>query len=77
MTVEILTPDQVIFQGEADHVQLPGIDGSFGVLKNHAPIISTLQKGTVKVSLNGKDQDFELNGGVVEVINNRVIVLGE
>jgi F-type H+-transporting ATPase subunit epsilon len=77
MKIEILSPDRMIFQGEADAVQLPGLDGSLGVLKNHAPLISALTKGQVKVTTGGQDSFYDINGGVVEVFKNRVIVLSE
>ena len=77
MNVEILTPDTLIYSGPADAIQLPGSDGSFGVLDNHAPIVASLKKGEVKIKINGQEQRFPINGGVVEVLNNRVIVLGE
>lgn len=78
MKIEILTPDQTIFTGEAALVQLPGIDGSFEILKNHAPLISALGPGQIKVQdQNKKDQFFEIKGGVVEVLKNKVLVLAE
>lgn len=77
MRVEILSPDKLIYEGEAESLQLPGKDGSFGILNNHAPIIATLKSGSVKITSNGSVQSFEINGGVVEVVNNRVIILGE
>ncbi|MEX2596502.1 MAG: ATP synthase F1 subunit epsilon [Salibacteraceae bacterium] len=77
MKLEILSPDKRIYSGDADALQLPGKDGLFGILKNHAPMISSLKKGMVKVSVNGKDELFEINGGVVEVQSNKVIVLAE
>ncbi len=77
MTVEIVTPDKKVFEGDADGVQLPGTVGSFEVLKNHAPIISTLEAGKVRVR-SGKDtQFFQISGGLVEVMDNKVIVLAE
>jgi len=77
MQVEIVTPDKKVYEGEADGVQLPGSLGSFEVLKNHAPIISSLNKGKVRVR-SGKDtQFFEISGGIVEVLHNNVIVLAE
>lgn len=77
MELEIVTPDKTIFKGEADLVQLPGIDGSFEILNNHAPIISVLKQGIVKIK-KGKTEDFyEVKGGVVEVLNNKVLVLAE
>lgn len=78
MQLEIVTPDQKIFEGKVRHVQLPGKEGLFGILDNHAPIVSTLVKGRIKVEVNGGDiQIFEIGGGVVEMNNNKVIVLAE
>ncbi len=77
MHVEIVTPDKKVFEGEADGVQLPGTLGSFEVLKNHAPIISTLNKGKVRVRTGKDAQFFEITGGLVEVLHNKVIVLAE
>ena len=78
MFLEIITPDTKLFSGEVKFVKLPGSDGSFGVLNNHAPIIASLKKGTVKVTeTNSKVLDFEINGGVVEVLKNKMIVLAE
>ena len=77
MELEIVTPDKTIFKGEADLVQLPGIDGSFEILSNHAPLISVLKQGIVKVKM-GKTEDFyEVKAGVVEVLNDKVLVLAE
>lgn len=78
MTIEIITPDKTIFTGEVALVQLPGIEGSFEILKNHAPMISVLGKGTIKIEDEHKKQQFfEVNGGVVEVLKNKVLVLAE
>ena len=78
MHLEIITPDKKVFDGETDIVRFPGSDGSFAVLKNHAPIISTLQKGEIKiVTTDGKETYFQVNGGVVEVKDNHIIVLAE
>ena len=78
MTLEIITPDKEIFKGEMSLVQLPGIDGLFEILNNHAPLIAALRKGNVKI-LDEKEepQYFEITGGVVEVLNNRILVLAE
>jgi F-type H+-transporting ATPase subunit epsilon len=78
--VEIITPDSTIFTGNnVGLIQLPGIDGSFEVLNNHAPLISVLRKGKIKVINKGEkeEQFFEINGGVIEVLNNKVLVLAE
>lgn len=77
MRVEILSPDKLIFEGEADSIQLPGKNGSFGILNNHAPIVATLKEGKVVVKNNGTAQEFDVNGGVVEVLKNKVIVLSD
>ncbi|MCD4772511.1 MAG: ATP synthase F1 subunit epsilon [Bacteroidales bacterium] len=78
MRIEIITPDKTIFEGEVNLVQLPGVDGLFEILNNHAPLISVLKKGKIKVSdKNKKTQFFEVSGGVVEVLNNKVLVLAE
>lgn len=80
MKVEIVTPDSVIFTSEnVELVQLPGIDGSFEVLNNHAPLISVLRKGSVKIINKGEKNEnfFEIKGGVIEVLNNKVLILAE
>ncbi len=77
MNLEILTPDKKIFEGEVTSVTVPGAQGSFEILNNHAPIISILEDGKVVVRSDGKEQKFHTKGGVVEVINNKVIVLAE
>ena len=65
MTIEIINPDETIFSGEADIVQLPGKDGSFEILNNHAPLISVLKEGKIKVvDKNKNTQFFEINGGL-------------
>lgn len=77
MKVDILSPDKTVFQGEAESLVVPGKSGSFGILENHAPMIATLGEGQVKVVNNNQEQFFDVNGGVVEVMNNKVIVLSE
>jgi F-type H+-transporting ATPase subunit epsilon len=78
MLLEIITPDKKVFEGEVKLVQLPGSKGKFEILKNHAPIISTLDKGIVRiVEMNGDEKTFEVDGGVVENISNKIIVLVE
>lgn len=78
MYVEIITPDKNLFEGEADLVQVPGTNGSFAVLKNHAPIISTLEPGEIKVlTTYGVNKFFEIGGGIIEVKNNKIAILVE
>lgn len=78
MFLEIITPEKKVYSGDVEAVKLPGADGSFGILNNHAPIIASLKKGTVKVTdVSRKVENFEINGGVVEVQNNKITVLAE
>jgi len=96
MHLEIITPETKIFTGEVEAVQLPGLDGLFQVLKGHAPIISALGKGKVKVDLSspferneksseliqGDQKDSKvihvsINGGVLEMQNDKIVLLAE
>ena len=78
MQLELLTPAKSVFSGEVKLVQLPGSDGSFEVLKNHAPIISALTEGNLKVeSISGEIFNYTVSGGVVEVLKNQIVVLVE
>lgn len=78
MTIEIVTPDTTIFSGEITLAQLPGKDGSFEIMNNHAPLISVLKKGKIKlIDRQNMVQFFEVNGGVVEVLKNKILVLAE
>jgi len=78
MNLEILTPERKLFSDEVFGVQLPGVSGSFEVLDKHAPLVSALKSGRIKV-LNDRNQAsyFDIKSGFVEVINNRVTVLVE
>ncbi len=75
MNVEVITPDKNVFSGTASMVKLPGSDGEMGILDNHAPLIATLGKGTI--GLDGDSKTFDIEGGVVEVLNNNVMILAE
>lgn len=91
MQIEILTPDTELFKGEIESVSLPGINGYFGILNNHAPLIAALGKGTVaikgsknatgslitKQNTNDAEFTFDIKGGMVELKNNKVIVLAD
>ena len=96
MLLEVITPDETLFKGNVSHVVLPGLDGSFGILKGHAPMVSALSKGTVKVDqivaensseeFTGKYNEefkdsssfsFDVKGGVIEVKEDKIIVLAE
>jgi len=74
--LEILTPESRVFSGEITLVSLPGTLGSFEIMKNHAPIISTLEAGTVKViDTAGQTQVFPIKRGVVECLDNQIHLL--
>lgn len=78
MLLDIITPDSKLFSGEVTSVILPGIDGDLGVLNNHAPLITSLKNGAISIiKETGETETFETNGGIVEVLNNKVIVLAE
>jgi len=78
MLLEIIAPDRKLYSGEVDLVQVPGSKGSFEILRNHAPIISTLEPGKIKiVDIKGGTTFFEVGGGVIEAKNNKIIVLAE
>ena len=78
MTLEILTPEKKIFSGEVYGVQLPGIGGRFEVLDKHAPLVSALKSGNLKI-LKDKNSTIEytIQSGFVEVLNNKTMVLVE
>ena len=75
MLVEVITPDKVVYSGEAISVKLPGTQGQFEALNNHAPLISSLDAGTVVVKTADGREEFEITGGIVEIVDNKVIVL--
>ncbi len=79
MNLEILTPEKKIYSGEVYGVQMPGINGSFEVLDKHAPLVSALAPGKVKVLIDKQNQVafYDIKSGFVEVINNKVTVLVE
>jgi len=75
MYLELITPDQTLYEGEVISVKFPGSKGKFETLNNHAAIISSLDKGTLSVKTAEGVKDFEFKGGIVEVLNNKIIVL--
>jgi F-type H+-transporting ATPase subunit epsilon len=78
MKIEIITPDKKIFEGDVQSIRVPGKKGSFQVLKDHAPIISTLETGPViMVDLGGTEIRYEIRGGVIEVKMNKIILLAD
>lgn len=79
MNLEILTPEKKLYSGEVYGVQMPGISGSFEVLEKHAPLVSALKPGHLKVLKDKQNHfaHFDIQGGFVEVLNNKVTVLVE
>ena len=77
MQLNILTPELKVFSGEVVSVQLPGVDGNFEVLDNHAPMIASINEGTVRIKSVAGKQEFKLKSGIVEVLKNSVSILTE
>ena len=78
MKVEIITPDRKVYEGDIRSIRVPGKKGSFQVLKDHAPIISTLEHGPViMIDQAGTETRYEIDGGVIEVKANKIILLAE
>jgi F-type H+-transporting ATPase subunit epsilon len=91
MTLEIVSPESKLYSGEVTSVTIPGVDGSFQILNHHAPIVSILTKGEIKIASNnfnfskeaeakfvkGNDQKFNLsiNSGTLEMKDNKIIIL--
>lgn len=78
MYLEIISPEKKVYEGEINLLKVPGSKGAFEILENHAPIISILSKGTIKViDKSNKEHTFEIDGGVIEDKDNKIIVLVE
>jgi len=77
MQLEIITPDKKIYSGDVTSVSVPGMSGRFQMLNNHAPIISTLLNGKVKLKDKEGVKEFDVKGGVVENLKNKIVILAE
>ena len=77
MQVEIIKPDSTLFKGEAEIVTVPGAKGSFTILKHHAPIISTLEKGSIRIVHNGQEEFFDVEGGIIQNKDDRIVIVAE
>lgn len=75
--LDIVTPSKIIFSGEITSITVPGTNGSFQVLKNHAPIISTFEIGVLKIETGSGKKYYATGGGTIEVLNNRIQVLAD
>lgn len=78
LNLEIITPSKQAFSGKVKSITIPGTAGSFQVLFNHAPLLSTFEIGKVKiVDLEGKETEFSTSGGTVEVNHNKILILAD
>lgn len=77
LNLEIITPEKPVFNDQIEVVTIPGTQGSFQILKDHAPLISSFEIGVVKVKSNSKETYFATAGGTVEVNQNKVLVLAD
>jgi F-type H+-transporting ATPase subunit epsilon len=76
MDLELITPEKVLYSGDVYLIKVPGTKGSFEILKNHVPIVSTLDAGKIKViSSEGKEYFFDIKSGFIEFRNNKISVL--
>jgi len=76
--LDIITPDRKVYSDEIKLIQVPGSKAPFAVLRNHAPILSTLDEGRIRiVDKNNKEIFYQIEGGIIEVMNNKVIILAE
>ena len=74
MKLEIISPSEIMFSGEAESVTLPGVNGKFTVLKNHASLISVLKPGEVKYSNGGLETRIDIKGGLADIDMNKISV---
>ena len=77
INLEIITPEKVIYKDTIDSITIPGTQGGFQVLKDHAPLMSTLEIGIITVKKNGSTNYYTTGGGTIEVLNNKVLILAD
>ena len=77
LRVTVLSPEQTVFQGTADAVVVPALNGQLGILRGHAPLMALLGEGEMRITVNGADQRFRVSGGFLQVADNEVTVLSE
>ena len=76
LVLKVVTPDEVFFEGAVEHVMAPGSIGYLGILKNHAPLVTPVNKGILTFrEVGGNVKSFEVEGGFLEIFKNRVLVL--
>lgn len=74
---DIISQDRIVFSGDVDEIILPGVQGEFGVLPNHSPLLSMLQYGVITIKKGGDEQFFTVAGGIAEVTPKQVNVLAD
>ena len=77
MSLTIVSPEKILYEGEATVVAVPGTKGAFEVLDNHAPIISSLQEGTIVAKHDGAQEEISITSGFIEVADNKVSICVE
>lgn len=77
LTVAVISPERTVYEGDADMVVVPAWDGKIGILRGHAPLLTLLGKGTLRVTNGGSEQRFEVEGGFMQVAEDVVTVLSE
>ena len=77
MHCEIISQDRLVFKGDVDIVNLPGVDGFMGILPHHSPLLTTLLFGVISLRKGQEEQYFTVAGGIAEVINNQVTILAD
>lgn len=77
MRVTVISPEAAVFDGDAESVVAPAFDGAIGILPNHAPLMTTLGRGTLVVRTAGAVRRFDVQGGFLQVVKNRVRILAE
>jgi F-type H+-transporting ATPase subunit epsilon len=77
LQLEIVTPEKLVYQDEVDSVQLPGSEGELGVLPHHAPLVSTLGAGELRLRKGGTEESVAIVGGFLQVLPDKVVVMAE
>jgi F-type H+-transporting ATPase subunit epsilon len=77
LLLEIVTPERLAYQDEVDSVVLPGSEGELGVLPHHAPLVSTLGAGELRLRKGGEEESFAIVGGFLQVLPDKVVVMAE
>jgi F-type H+-transporting ATPase subunit epsilon len=75
--VHVISPEQTVYDDQADSVVVPAWDGELGVLRGHAPLMAVLGSGVMRVTRGGTTESFRVEGGFIQVVDNVVTVLSE